>query len=370
LQSFSVQTQRPEALIEATLRHAQGKRSKGIVFLSGALSSHAGVLAEALAANAPQGTWLIASAAGVLSENGELEGESAAVGMKLPTSASVILGQRADAAFGTRLGDELIARPGGTACVLLGTPFGQDEWLDHLRVLLRPHERHVFGGGTLPGQPIVSVEAGSINSGLTASLLLRGSSVSRLCSSSACRLLSPVGKVTKSQGPVIFEIDGGLALERLAESTAGLEEQTLVLLALAGDDRPLSARGRTLALTPIQGVDPGRGTILAGEEIPEGTPIAFAVRDAHRARADFEQQLRTLKSQGAGTAPGFGLYISCAGRGRSLYKSQDVDTRLIVSQFPSMPFVGMHSTFEIAPLQDRLTPQVYAGVLGVFSLPS
>lgn len=365
-----MQTQRPEALIETTLRHAKGKRSKGIVFLSGTISRHAGVLAEALAEHAPNGAWLIASAAGVLSESGEFENESAAVGMKLPTSASILLGQRADATFGAQLGEALIARPGGTACVLLGTPFGQDEWLDHLRVVLRPHERHVFGGGTLPGQPLLCVEGGSINSGMAASLLLSGSTVSRLCSSSACRLLSPVGRVTKSRGSVIFEIDGSLALERLAESTVGLEEQTLVLLALAGDDRPLSARGRTLALTPIQGVDPGRGTILAGEDVPEGTPIAFAVRDAHGARSDFEQQLRTLKSQGAGSAPGFGLYISCAGRGRALYKSPDVDTKLIASQFPKMPFVGMHSTFEIAPLQDRLTPQVYAGVLGVFSLPS
>jgi small ligand-binding sensory domain FIST len=169
---------------------------------------------------------------------------------------------------------------------------------------------------------------------------------------------------------VILEIDGLPALDRLGESTIGLEEQSLVLLALAGEDRPLASSGRTLALRPIQGVDPNRGSLLLGEDIPEGTRVAFAVRDAHGARADFEAQLRTLRSRSAGAAPGFGLYISCAGRGRALYKSANVDSRLIVSQFPKMPFIGMHSTFEIAPLEGRFTPQVYAGVLGVFSRPS
>lgn len=107
-----------------------------------------------------------------------------------------------------------------------------------------------------------------------------------------------------------------------------------------------------------------------GTEVPQDARVAFAVRDPHSARIDLEAQLRSLNRHCAGTAPEFGLYVNCAGRGRALYKSQDVDVRLIRAQFPGMPFIGLSSTFEIAPLGKRLVPQIYTGVLGVFCRPS
>jgi small ligand-binding sensory domain FIST len=125
-----------------------------------------------------------------------------------------------------------------------------------------------------------------------------------------------------------------------------------------------------LALRAIVGIDPSRGSLIFSETIPEGSRVAFAVRDAHRARTDFQAQLASIKQSCAGSAPEFGIFVSCAGRGAGLYGSSDVDVRLIKKAFPNMPFAGMHSTFELAPLSGRAVPHIYTAAIGLFCRPS
>jgi small ligand-binding sensory domain FIST len=98
--------------------------------------------------------------------------------------------------------------------------------------------------------------------------------------------------------------------------------------------------------------------------------IAFAVRDARAARADFDAMLRSLERDLAGGAPEFGIFLNCAGRGSALYGSPDVDTRAVRGRFNGLPLAGMQSSFEIAPYGGRPTLQLYTGVLALFSAPS
>jgi small ligand-binding sensory domain FIST len=72
----------------------------------------------------------------------------------------------------------------------------------------------------------------------------------------------------------------------------------------------------------------------------------------------------------AGAQPAFGIYVSCAGRGASLYGAQDVDVRVIKHRFPELPLAGMHSSFEIAPHAGAPTLQLYTGVFALFTRPS
>lgn len=368
--AFEFRTETRSPLVRAVVQRSRSRSGVGVLFLTGRLATEAAHIAEDLAAHDLKTEWLIICGVGVLSCHGEIEGESGAVGMRLPVRARVVLGRRGDVQFATSVLSELRRSVGSTACIFLRGDERDDSWLAELRSADLTQQSHIYGGGSLPGAAILLVANGNVQEGSAASLVFTSRVLSHISTSSACRLLSPLGDVTRSEGPTVHEIDHLSALERLEESTVGLEAGSLVLLAVGAGERPLDPAGRSLALRPILGVDPSRGSILIDEPIPPNATVAFAVRDAHSARTDLDAHLRTLRNQNAGSAHGFGIYVSCAGRGRSLYKSPDVDTRIIAAQFPNMPFVGLQSTFEIAPLSGALTPQLYAGVLGVFSLPS
>lgn len=369
-EAFEFRTEFRAPLVRAAVQRSVSRASSGLLFLTGKLAAQAALIADDLSAHDLKTEWLVVCGVGVLSTHGEIEGESGGVGLLLPVRAATVLAPRASIEFGRALLASMRDSAGSTACVFLRGDSGDDAWLAEVRGAGRNQQVNIYGGGSLPGAQIYCVRNGRVEQGMAASLVLPGRTMSQISTSSACRLLSPLGEVTGSSGAVIQEIDHLPALTRLGESTIGLEEGSLVLLAIAAGDRPLDPAGRTLALRPIIGVDPTLGSIFLDEAPPKGATVAFAVRDAHGARADFDAHLRSLRSQNAGSAPGFGIYFSCAGRGRSLYKLPDVDTRLIAAQFPNLPFVGLQSTYEIAPLGESLTPQVYAGVLGLFSLPS
>jgi hypothetical protein len=368
--AFLHRTESRAPLVRSAAQKSLGKESTGLLFLTGKLAAQVALIADDLAAHDLETEWLVVCGVGVLSSHGEIEGVSGGVGLRLPVRAATILARRGDAEFGTALLSQMAESAGSTACVFLRGDAEEDAWLAKVRSLGREKQENIYGGGSLPGAQIYRVRRGEITHGGAAALVFPGRTRSQISTSSACRLLSPLGEITRSQGATIQEIDHLPALVRLGECTHGLEAGSLVLLAVGAGDRPLDPAGRTLALRPILGVDPTAGNIIIDEPLPNGSAVAFAVRDSHGARTDFDAHLRALRSQSAGSAPGFGIYVSCAGRGRSLYKAADVDSRLIVAQFPRMPFVGLQTTYELAPLGKHLTPQVYAGVLGVFSSPS
>ncbi len=369
-QTFEIRTSRPERVVETASRRSRDSSGAGLLFVSGALSAHCLEIAQDLALEAPDSTWLVIPAAGVLTERGEIERDSAATGIIIGASLETLTSTRAEPQFGEILRNQLDSAPGSSAILLIRGDRQDSGWLTSLKLEAQGESPRIFGGGTLPNLDIHFVKEGIVSSGGAVAVILRRSRFARLSASSACRLLSPLGIVTRARGPMLHEIDGQPALERLGHATATMTEHPLILLAMAAGANPLAPEGRSLALRPIQGVDPSRGSLILQDEVPEGSRVAFAVRDAHSARTDLDAHLRSLARGCAGTEPEFGIYFNCAGRASALYKSPDVDVRLIRSQFPQMPFVGMHSTFELAPLGGEVVPQIYSGVLGVFCRPS
>ena len=328
--SFEVRGRAPERVVEALLARIPETGGEGLLLLSGELAGLDHEVAELVRASGVSGHWLIAPCPGLLSERGEIEGESAAVGMVFPPgTSSAFIHTSPTAEFGAHLGDELAASPGASTLVLIRGDQTDDSWLVRLDERLGAHEERLFGGGILPGKDLTLVSGSALTRGAIAAFVIRPQWLGRVTASSACRLLCPLSVVTKSRGPLLLEMDGFPALSLLSTSTATLDEQPLVLLAIATSGDALSPEGRNLALRAIGGVDPIWGGILIGEELPEGTRVAFAVRDAHSARTDLEAHLRTLRMSCAGTAPAFGFYVNCSGRGLRMYESKDVDVRLI-----------------------------------------
>lgn len=372
VRTFDLRTDRPDRIARslADVATAAPAGTVGLVFLTGALTAQARDVASGLAALGGETDWLVAGSSGALTERGDVEGEDAAAALVVEGSVGrVVVGEHADGTFGTELGRALAEKPGVGALALLANASHHDAFLFAVEESAGSRAVQLLGAGTMPRAGVHLCSRGSVRSGEAGALLFDRLRL-QTRSSAACRLLSPLLPVSRTRGALLLELEGMSALSLLAESARDLEDQPLVLVAVAAGPKPLSRLGRTLSLRPIQGVDPGRGGILLADELPLGTQVAFAVRDAHSSRTDLEAHLDSLRKETGGSAPALGIYVSCAGRGRGLYRASDVDVRLIRSAFPGVPLIGLHSAFEISPLDDRLTLQVYAGVLGMLSAPS
>lgn len=346
------------------------RASGALVFVSGELvasfeevSSH---VAEALG-TVPA---LVAAGHGVLTDRGEIEGESAlgAVVWEGGTTTAIAIDDTGGPDLGLAAANALEPHAGSssTAFLFLRPRGVLPHMLDPLHGL---KFGALVGAGTTGDGGVATVSMGKAQVGNIGALILKGGSPPAVRPSPACRLLTPLIPITATRGPMVLELGGERALEALSLATANLKDQPLLFVALAqkpadeSDAPPLLLRG-------IQGIDPVRQGIVVSEEVREGLLMAFAVRDPVAARNDLEIATARLARETAGAAARFGVYLSCAGRGTSLYGSADVDTRVIRARFGDLPLAGMHSSFEIAPHAGSPTLQLYTGVLSVFTAPS
>ncbi|MBI3207211.1 MAG: FIST C-terminal domain-containing protein [Myxococcales bacterium] len=342
-----------------------------LVFASGSLTDGAAELAQELAKAAPGVPLLVASGAGVLTERGEVENDSALAGVVWAGGRSEVLSVAAGGADEAMEGlaralSDRSATSAPTALVFVRPDGFSPSSLEPLwSTRVTPN---LLGAGTTDVDPICIDAEGRVSSGRAAALLIRGLSAPVIRTSPACRLLSPLRRITETRGALVTQIEGEPALEALSAVGESLAGQPLVFAVLSDDD---PAEGRPeLLIRAVQGVDPVRRGLLISDEVREGTLMAFAVRDAARARTDLEAAARDALRTAAGAAPRFGIYVSCAGRGAALYGSPDVDTKILRGRFGEMPFAGLASSFEIAPHAGRASLQLYTGVIALFSAPS
>ncbi|WP_437895348.1 FIST signal transduction protein [Sorangium sp. So ce124] len=388
--SFSA-TCGPDGLLQhlADLRSAVPSPSGGVVFVSGQLAQRASGVAELV-----RGAWrgvpaCVVPAAGVLSERGEIEGDTGASGVlwsggqvtpfALPERAeepSRLLAEALTRAVGQRSATAILfARPGAFA----------PERLEALA--LSAPNACLFGAGTASGSAIGVTAQGELIEGPATGLAITGFAPPLVDASTAARLLSGFHSIDDASGGVVLRAGGRPALDLLSAATATLGEppsaQQLILAALA--DPPLDPPGAPGAdrgdaaeaaapryvLRPVRGIDPSRRGLLLGDEARPGARLAFAVRDAAVGRAGLEGIARQVSRSALGSAPRFALYLTCAGRGQGLYGTPDVEARILRQRFADLPIAGMHSSFEIAPWargQARLA--LYTGVLALFRAPS
>lgn len=375
--SFTTVAQTSARVGQAMMRAAGRLRapSGGLVFLSGRLGTHGREVAGSLAALSLNAPFLVVTGMGVLSDHGEVEEQSAAAGVVWSGGSCIPVSVKESppAELGDQLAerlDPLLQGSERTVVTFFRSNGVDPHSLEPLSEL--HHAEHVFGAGSAPNTEILSVSVdGDIQGGAAAALVLAGVSPPKLASSQACRLLSPLLRITDVRGPMILTIEGQSALQSLNAVGATLTSQALILAVLSpeGAEGPESRRPPLLVRT-IQGVDPSRGGLMISDEVRVGHRIAFAVRDGASARTDLQAALAEMAQETAGAAPRFGLYMNCAGRGSSLYGANDVDTRLLKARFSHVPFAGLMSSFEVAPYLRRPALQLYSGVFALFTSPS
>jgi len=152
--------------------------------------------------------------------------------------------------------------------------------------------------------------------------------------------------VTRSQGNVIYEIDGKPALEVLKEY---LPEHALA------DDRDWIRYAIAFALTfkapsymkdeehVVLGVPAVRmadGSIIVQTEVQEGTSVWFSSRDKEKITARFDRMTQQIKEQLGGEKPKLVFQFECLTRGKLMFREQEklqVLKRLRQSVGPDVP---------------------------------
>jgi small ligand-binding sensory domain FIST len=371
--SFEVRSGNPGPVVEAMLGalEAVPRAVAGVVFISGALLEKHEQLARLLSSKNLGIPVLIAGGTGVLSERGELEGQSAATGLiwsggtaGLSVIPPGVDDEQLQNAFGRLLEDA-----GRCASVALFVPPGALTPRSIRELGRQARGAQLFGGGAVGDVGVLGVSAaGEILRGRAVALWFRGFGQALVRTTYSCKLLGPLRPITRARGPLVLELGREPALDVLTHFGQKLAGQPLVFTVLAAprSDGENDAHPELL-VRGVQGIDPQARGLVVSDEISEGMLMSFGVRDARASQEDLARVSRELQRDCAGAAPLCALYVNCAGRGQALYGRANVDTRLLRERLGEVPLAGMHSAFEIAPHGDVPSFQLYTGVIALLA---
>jgi hypothetical protein len=187
--------------------------------------------------------------------------------------------------------------------------------------------------------------------------------------------LMPIGSeriVTRSQGNVIYEIDGKPAVEVLKEY---LPEHALtededwvpysVSLALT-TKAPSYIKDEEYVVRGLPGVRMADGSIIVQTEVPEGTSVWFSSRDKEKHATGLDRMDAQIKEQLGGTQPKLVFQFECATRGKLMFREQEklqLLKRLRQSVEPDVPWVGFYTAGEIGPVEEHNLRHLYTSVV-------
>ena len=322
-------------------------------------------LAQALRGRLEPGCLAGASGHGVVTSEHEFEGEPAlsVIAARLPQVALapfVLVSEGWDEALGDAGAFARMApgAEGAELVLVLGDPFSLD-----LAGLFRAFERHAPGvrlvGGLASALPRPGSNALLLNDwvagGGGVAVALSGALRADVVVSQGCRAIGPPLTVTRGEGNVIAELDGGPAIERVEQvllEVAEAEAERLQHGLYVGlPVRPDAAGRGDYLIRALLGGDRTRGLLAVGDRVAVGQQVRLHVRDAGTAREDLEM---LLSPQAFDTPARAALLFACNGRGRGLYGAADGDIAPLQAALGGgVPVAGMFCAGEIGPVGKR-----------------
>jgi hypothetical protein len=186
--------------------------------------------------------------------------------------------------------------------------------------------------------------------------------------------LIPIGgarRVTRSEGNVIYEIDGKPAVEVLKEY---LPEQALaedadwlpnsISLALCFR-APSYMKDEEYVVRGIPAVKMADGSITVQTEVKEGTSIWFSSRDKEKVATGLDRMARQIKEQIGGEKPKLVFQFDCATRGKMMFREHEklqLLKRFRQSVGPDVPWAGFYAFGEIGPVEEHNNRNLYTAV--------
>lgn len=357
----------PEAageVIGAVLDRLGPSPDLAVLFLSPALGGVAGELAATVRAALDPGVLIGCTASTVIGGGREVEQGpalalwAADVGPCRPVR---LVGEPVDGGVRIsgvpRLGDAV----GAPTLVLLGDPFSLP--LDALLGGMaddQPRLTVVGGmasGARGPGGNRLILDDQVHDDGAVGVLLPPGARAHPLVSQ-GCR---PVGEpmiVTAADGPLLLELAGRPALDRLLEVARGLDDADRAAfesgpqVGIVVDEGLAAFTTGDFLIRAVVGADPDRRGVVVGDRVAVGTTVQLHLRDP--ASAD-EELRRLLADVDREVAPGRdrgALVFSCNGRGFGFFGTPDHDAEL-VADLVGPAVAGMACAGEIGPVGGR-----------------
>ena len=178
--------------------------------------------------------------------------------------------------------------------------------------------------------------------------------------------------VTRSEGNVIYEIDGKPATEVLKEY---LPEHALI------DDRDWLPYAVSLSLSfkapsymkdeeyVVRGVPAVRmadGSVAVQSEVKEGTSVWLSSRDKEKITTGFDRMSAQIKDQLGGEKPKLVFQFECGTRGKDMFREQEklqILRRFRQSLDPDAPWVGFYCAGEIGPVEEHNLRHLYTSVV-------
>ena len=268
--------------------------------------------------------------------------------------------------------DDLVARVGPTSpedlVVLFPDPSAlrADAFIAGIREEMG--EATVVGAGAVEdgsGRSYQWCEDEVVSGGL-AGLVLRGSAPPRVGVTQACRPVTDVHRITRTQGNWIHEIDGQPALDVYRKAVGGGLAEDLrraalfVLVAFPRSEmNPLGA-GRYL-VRHLVGFSEKERSLAVPERVEPGDAIAFVHREPETAREDLKDMLAGLPRGGATC----GIWLDCCARGTGFFGVSGLEAAYLEQAMGDMPVGGMFGSCEIGPVAGRTELLTYTGVLAL-----
>jgi hypothetical protein len=271
----------------------------------------------------------------------------------------------------------LFAFPDGVKDFLVPTDNLVDNFFAGLGANL-PSERFLplWGGGAntnvnMASPPYQYCDDEVITDGVSYALL-SGKARAGWAISHACIPIGGERIVTRSQGNIIYEIDGKPAMEVFEEylpADALTDDRDWMRYAISLSlcfKAPSYMKDEEYVVRGMPAVSMADGSITVQTEVKEGTSVWLSSRDKEKVSNGFDRMAAQIKEQLGGEKPKLVFQFECATRGKLMFRDQEklqLLKRFRQSLGPDAPWVGFYAVGEIGPVEEHNLRHLYTSVV-------
>src|SRR5918993_795244 len=192
--------------------------------------------------------------------------------------------------------------------------------------------------------------------------LLSGKAHTGWAISHACIPIGGERIVTRSEGNIIYEIDGKPAMEVFEEyipEGALTHDRDWFRYAISLSlcfKAPSYMKDEEYVVRGMPGVSMADGSITVQTEVPEGTRVWISSRDKEKITTGFDRMAAQIKEQLGGEKPKLVFQFECATRGKDMLREQE--NLQFLRQFrrsvdPDVPWAGYYCSGKIGPVGEH-----------------
>src|ERR687897_2563758 len=202
--------------------------------------------------------------------------------------------------------------------------------------------------------------------------LLSGKAQAGWAISHACIPIGGERIVTRSEGNIIYEIDGKPAMEVFEEyipegALTHDRDWARYAISLALCFRaPSYIKDEEYIVRGMPSVSMADGSITVQTEVSEGTSVWLSSRDKEKISTGFDRMAAQIKDQLEDEKPKLVFQFECGTRGKAMFREKEklqLLRRFRQSLDPDAPWAGFYTVGEIGPVEEHNLRHLYTSVV-------